>query len=380
MRFRATALDRYVRGIFVGAMGVCMVVFVAMWIVGDLANKIDDILEAMKEDDANTTGTMIGLVGRYFATNLPFFLHHTAPFIPLIAALYTLNRLLRANELTPMVVAGNSLFRALRPIFVSTGLFALLVFAQQEFVLPKLAIEQEHLGRRIRGKSTREYTELQVIADRAGNRYVIDRYDPLETRRRITRLQLTRTETAPNGELVLTRRVIAAGATYRDEDDGPRGWALDDGAIDDRRLPDGTIVRRRIDFLSRDDAPLRPKDIERSVANTPARSLATLRREMRRAPSRDIALEIHRHFTHPAKALLLLFLGLPFFMRAYLRQLTPGPILKSFGVCAAFYLVDFLCLDLGSETRATLSPAVAAWLPIVSFSVIAAWLLDHVRT
>lgn len=368
-------LDRYVRNIFVGALAVCLVIFTAMWVVGDFFGKLDDILEAMQEEPDRSTGTMIKLLGQYFLANLPFFLHQTAPFVPLIAALYTMSRLLRANELTPMVVAGRSLFRVLRPVFVWSLLFAGLIMLQQELVLPHLALDQQHLGRRIRGKSTRELKDLPIIADRSGNRYVIERYDPVERAPAITRLIMTRTERQPNGELILRRRVISPHAVWKEEDGG-KGWHLAPGSIEERRYEDGTVRRFKVSFLH--ESALRPKDIEQAKLDKPARSIPELRRSLRRQPDPIVAVEIHRHVTHPLKCLMLLLLGLPFLMRAYLRHVSVGPVLKCMLACVLFYVFDFLCLDLGN--REYLSPVVAAWLPIVVFVAIGTLLLDRVRS
>jgi len=372
-------LDRYVRRIFLGALIGCVVIFMSLWIVGDFFGKMDDILEAMQEDpDTNTFSTMVVLVARYFLANIPFFLHNTAPFIPLIAGMYTLSRLLRANELMAMVTAGQSLFRVLRPVFTWTGLFAVLVFLQQELVLPGLALDQKHLSRRIRGKSTRELTNLPIISDRIGNRYILDRYDPHPRRQTITRLTMVETETPDIGPLVLKRKVVAPTARFiRSTRERKKGWVLGKGSFEEFYNETGLLIQRPITMLS-GSGLLRPRDIEHATLEKPAMNISQLRRENRSHPDPTLVQDIHRHFTHPLKCLLLLLLGMPFLMRAYLRQMGLGPILKCLVSCMLFYIFDFLCMDLGN--RGHFGPAVAAWFPFVLFSAVGAVLLDKVRT
>lgn len=371
-------MDAYVRRIFVGALLACLVIFTSLWVVGDFFGKIDDMLDLMEEyPEEDTLMHVGGLVVRYFLANLPFFLHVTAPFIPLIAGLYALSRLLRSNELTPMVVAGVSLFRVLRPVFTWSALFAALVFANQELALPKLALDQKHLTQRLKGRSSRELTNLPIIADKKGNRFIIERYDPHPRRRAITGLVLSRTETDDQGQLALTRHVYAPTAHFveRTETRG-RGWVLGEGAYEEKLGPNGRLERRPLDFLG--DTALRPRDVEHSKLNKPALSLGELRRLEKRTKDPNLRLEMHRHFTHPLKCLVLLLLGLPFLMRAYVRQITIGPLLRCVVTCSGFYLLDFLCLDLGN--RGYFGPAVAAWLPFVFAAAAATVTLDRVRT
>jgi len=378
MSFLGRGLDQYVRRVYLGALAACTLIFMSLWMVGDFFGKLDDILEAMQEDpEANTLGTMAGLVGRYFLANMPFFLHYTAPFIPLIAALYTLSRLLRSNELMPMVTAGESLFRVVRPILTWTLLFAGLVFAQQELLLPRLALDQKHLGRRIKGKSTRELAHLPIVSDRLGNRYIIHRYDPHPQRQTATPLIMMETEVLKDGTLARKRQVFAPSARYvRKTADGRKGWVLAEGSFEEFRNEHGMLVQRPARFLT--GSRLKPRDIELAKLEKPAMNVGQLRKAHRRHPDPALVLEIHRHFTHPLKCLVLLLLGLPFLMRAYMRQLGIGPILKCLAMCAGFYLADFVSMDLGN--RSDLGPVMAAWIPVILFAAVGAALLDRVRT
>ncbi|MBN2490301.1 MAG: LptF/LptG family permease [Planctomycetes bacterium] len=380
MRGPGTSLDRYVGRIFLGALAGAVVIFTALWMVADLTSRIDDIPQIMAEDpDLNTLATVAGLVARYFTANLPLLLHATAPFLTLVAALYTLSRLLRTNELTPMVVAGVSLYRVLRPVLLWTGAFVALVFVNQELVLPGLAHDQEHLNRRLKGKSSRELTALPIFADRLGNRYILRRFDPLPPRQSITGLALVKTGRDPAGRLVLERKVVAPTARYQERTEKePRGWILGDGSYEEVRDAAGNPVRRPIRFLPETISRLRPELIERANLDRPVISLRECLRECRRRPSPALVQEAHRHITHPLKCLMLLLLGLPWLMRAYSRQLQIGPMLRGLVLCALFYLVDFLCLDLGN--RGNLGPVAAAWLPLVAFSAVGAVLLDRIRT
>lgn len=376
-----TGIDPYVRRIYLGALLGCMFIFTGLWMVGDFFGRLDELLELMEEEpDEHTLGVVAGLVVRYFLANLPFFLHMTAPIITLIAAIYTVNRLLRANELTPMVVAGVSLFRVLRPIFLCTAVFAVLVFVNQETVLPKLSHDQKHLHSRLKGKSTRELTSLPIFSDRLGNRYIIDRYDPHPRRRKITRLVMLETGELEGGGFDLKRKIVAPIARWVESGDShPAGWILSEGSYEDVRDAAGKIERRPIRFLSgTQHSKLKPRLIERANLDKPALNIRELLLKYSRSPDPSLIAEVHRHFTHPLKCLMLLLLSLPFLMRAYSRQLTVGPILRCGFTCVVFFLFDLLCLDLGN--RGYLGPALSAWLSYAVFAAVFAVLLDKIRT
>ena len=374
-------LDSYVRRIFLGALVACLIIFIGLWIMTDFFSRVDEILEKIHDTaEPQTTASVAWLMIRYILVTTPFFLHVTAPFLCLIAALYTVNRLLRANELIPMVTAGVSLYRTLRPIFVCTAGFALLVFVNQELLLPPLALDQMHLHRQLKGRSTRLLSSLPIFSDRAGNRYIINFYDPHPEHRQINGLVMVKTEEQAGGNLALTRQVVASTARWVESTaTHSRGWILGPRSTEITRDARGVIRQQPIEFLGTENGSLlKPQLIEHADLDKPALSIRELTILNHRQKNPALVLEIHRHFTHPLKCLMLLFLGLPFLMRAYSRQLTVGPILKCLVVSVAFMLFDLLCLDLGNRT--TLSPVMAAWLPFVVFSAVAAVLLDRVRT
>ena len=80
--------------------------------------EIDDLLDASEELKA-AGRTVVGVLLQYYAISIPFFLLRLLPFITLISATIALIRLMRGNEITPMIVAGRSPARIVRPIFIA---------------------------------------------------------------------------------------------------------------------------------------------------------------------------------------------------------------------------------------------------------------------
>ena len=113
---RLGKLDRYVASCFLSSYGVCLLFFLAMFVLIDLFSKSDDLFGNARE--LAEMGFSIGsLLPRFYALMLPFIFLQVAPFVTVMAAIFAITRLRRTNELIPMIVAGRSLYRVLTPVF-----------------------------------------------------------------------------------------------------------------------------------------------------------------------------------------------------------------------------------------------------------------------
>ena len=83
----------------------------------------------------------------------------------------------------------------------------------------------------------------------------------------------------------------------------------------------------------------------------------------------------HTRIAAPIVSLLLLLLGLPFFL-----DRSPANVLGDAGrcllVCGLCYVVTFIAQNVRSESAS----ALPAWIPIFVFGTLAMVLLDRVRT
>ena len=113
----ASVLDRYVTRAFLTPFGICFTAFVSIWLISDLANNGGDF----------SNGNMDAVdIATLYAIQLPAVVVLISPITLLLALLYALGNMSRRNELISMMMAGRSLPRILRPIFV-IGILATLV-------------------------------------------------------------------------------------------------------------------------------------------------------------------------------------------------------------------------------------------------------------
>ena len=102
-------LDRYVIRNFLQAYIYCIVGFLSIWLIFDVSDNISAFIDQR-----------LGLVrvSKYYLTQFPQILIILLPVALLLALLFSLGRMSRANEIVSMLTAGISIPRMLLPLFL----------------------------------------------------------------------------------------------------------------------------------------------------------------------------------------------------------------------------------------------------------------------
>jgi lipopolysaccharide export LptBFGC system permease protein LptF len=366
-------LDRYVTRTFLSTFGVVLLFVLGIFFVIHTFSLLDSILESREQLEAHGM-SVAGVMLRYYAVSIPFFFQQLAPFITVIAATIALIRLMRGNELTPMIVAGRSPARITMPIYVCGGIIAVGMLVIQEWAVPCLAEAQLRLKRYADGEFEEKVDDLPFLVDGNGNSWSVGEWMPgVKT---IRDVKVRRFRDPGSGKVVGTlsverARYDAAGA-------GGPGWYPEEGFLRhqnsnwEERLPeDRPLVTDLLPEALDLEAARESREAGKML------SLSEAARIVKRYP--DLPRQrvaFHSLITWPLGSLLLLFLGLPVIFRLGERNLFVG-IGVSLGLCAGYFGVNTICQDLGN--RATLPPTVAAWLPVVIFVSLAISLQDARR-
>jgi lipopolysaccharide export system permease protein len=109
-------LDRYVIRNFLQAYLYCVAGFLSIWLVFDISDNISTFLD-------KNLGLL--LVAQFYLTQLPQVLVILLPVSLLLAMLFSLGRMSRANEIVSMLTAGVSLPRMLLPLLAMGVLMTL---------------------------------------------------------------------------------------------------------------------------------------------------------------------------------------------------------------------------------------------------------------
>jgi LPS export ABC transporter permease LptG len=105
-------LDRYVVRNFLQVYFYCIAGFISIWLIFDISDNISTFID-------EHVGLLLAV--RYYATQVPQVFIILLPVSLLLALLFTLGRMSRANEVVSMLTAGVSLPRVLLPL-VGMGL------------------------------------------------------------------------------------------------------------------------------------------------------------------------------------------------------------------------------------------------------------------
>jgi len=137
-------LTRYLLAQFVRHFLTLNVAFVALYMLIDFFEKLDEFSEA---------GKPVSLVLNFFMLNIPFVVDQLSPVLILLSGVITLGILNNNNELLALKAAGIPLRRIIRPILIASVVTTILFILVAQFLLPRtIATTNDIWFEQIRGK------------------------------------------------------------------------------------------------------------------------------------------------------------------------------------------------------------------------------------
>jgi len=137
-------LNRYILQQFVKNIFMLMAGFIAIYVLIDFFEKIDDFMEK---------GKSMALVIKFFVLSIPFILEQMGPVCILLAGVVTLGILNHSNELIALKAAGIPLKKITTPIIGAGIVVTLLFLGMAQFVLPKTVTITNHIwNKEVKGR------------------------------------------------------------------------------------------------------------------------------------------------------------------------------------------------------------------------------------
>ncbi|MGD2019343.1 MAG: LptF/LptG family permease [Planctomycetota bacterium] len=366
-------LDRYVASHFVRSYLLAMLLMTGLFMVIDMASNLDDYLETW-EDGSSAPGSVLAL---YYLFNLPYLFLQVAPFITLIAGMFTVAKLLKAREVTAVLGAGISARRMLLPVFLAGLLLAVGMFFLREAV--GLGIARDRDAARdvlVEHRFEEHYDDVAVVED-AGSLVFLNEFIPRPADGGPPRVERLTAIRRTSGQMGSGRyvRIDAERATWNGS-----GWDLEGG------------VRATIDPDGGGESTDEAVSTLEGYAFTP--ELALTYRRAKDAPLELTFSEVqalmardpddnsyqtlwHYHLTFPLANLLLLLVGIPL-MFNYERGRSTDRIAVGGLLCVFYYSADFVFRTLG--VKGQLSPLLSAWIPVLVFGSLGIMLYDSLRS
>lgn len=356
-------LDRYVLAHFVGSYASALFLMVGLFWILDMASNLDDFLE--ESPDGSTPSSL--RIASYYLLNLPFLFLQVGPFVTLVAGMFTVTKLLKKNEISPILSAGVSVHRMLVPIFLAGLALAAGMFSLREFSVALIADRRDQLLDQLdRKRDQRSYEDI-VVHDLSGSLVFLETYWPDAEPPRITNLSAV-LRTAQE-----TVKVRADEALWNE---GDQLWHLVGGErkiIDEELTPTTPEVLTGFEFTP--DLALtyrRAKDQPLEL------SFGEIRELMKREPG-DSAYRTLWHYllTFPLANVVLLLVGLPLLF-SYERGRGTERMALGGLLCVFYFAVDFIFRSLG--LGGGLSPIMAGWVPLLVVGSIGIALTDGIRS
>ncbi len=370
-------IDRYLLRQFVQVFFICFSSLTGLYIVFDAFSNLDEFTKA-----ADKQGNLLSLLAYFYAYRAVYFFDRTSGILALISAMFTITWIQRHNELTALAAAGLATGRIIRPVIIAALAVSLLAMGSREFVIPQIA---KYLAQDPKNLTGERATELQPRYDLETDILFRGR-ETIAKDKKIIEPSLF----LPPGLDLHGKQLAAAEAVFeRATPDHPSGYRFRKVTRPDHSdtLSRVMLGERQI-LVSPHDAPwLQPgeifiasnMDFDQLSGATRARQFSSTWQLARglRNPSldygADVRVTIHSRLVQPLLDATLLFLGLPLILSRENRNL-----FMAIGLCAAvvtiFMLIVLACQYLGGIYF--ISPALAAWLPLMLFVPLAAILVE----
>lgn len=361
-----STLDRYVIRSFLVNYFLALLILVSLYVLVDLSLNFDEFTERA------AGWLLVGNICSYYGYNILVYYAQLAGLITVIAAAFTLARMMWANELTAILASGTSLYRVAAPLVVLGVVFNFLWLVDQEILVPRWAHKLARPHDDVQG---RRVEKLWFVED--GDR-LLSAVKFFPYRHRLWNvIILEREESGDFGDFI-----TADLATWN-----PIGqvWEAERGLL--RRRVDvpepgqvAAMPRLREEPIRELPITLAPEDLRlRQVSRwVDFLSLEELR-SLQRGGTANIGQVLHLmhvRVTTLGVYVLLLMLGLPLLLRR-----DPKDLAAYAGLCLLVLLAcfgfTFLCHHVVVYER---SPALPAWLPILVFGPVAVVLWDAVKT
>ncbi len=363
-------LDKYVAKNFLIGYVTAFCVLIGLRIIIELFVNLDEFTE---HADLGTFAVIKNIL-RFYGLNCTLYFRDFAGMITVVAAAFSLGKMVRSNELVAVMASGVSLKRVIAPILILSILLTGLFVVNQEFIIPPLS---DKLVRSEDDLPGQESYDVWFISDENGSLICSQKFDVGKSTLYNPTILLRR-RTAKMGIWEVTGRITAKMAVFNNN---TGQWDLTNGQLTEKGFSGGT---QPIDSYASDitpkDIPVRRQSRYKNLLSS--RQLAVLAAQ--RAKIKDVAqLYSEKHFriTDPIINLVMLMISLPILVCRDPKSMKSA-IMISFAVTAACFITTFICKMLSTEVVFfdKVMPELWAWLPVFIFLPIAFIELDSMKT
>lgn len=352
-------IDFYILRKFIGTFFFAVSLLMVIIIVFDLSENIDAFLK----HDAPWQRVVVD----YYLTSIPYYVNQFIHLFVFISCIFFTSKMANHTEIVAILSSGVSFWRMLVPYIVGAALLALMSLYFGNFMIPDMNVIRrqfkdeyiEHLtkssGRNIHiqtGKDEFVYVETYNLNKDLGYKFGIERYN--------------------GNELVYK---MSSDIIYHDSVDEHR-WRIDNYTErfiegDRERIVNGRRLDTVIPNLSGTDFYNMKEDFEEMNYFELKDHIEGMK--LRGAEGiRHYEMEMHQRMAQPVALILLTLIGTALSS----RKIRGGMGMHlGLGIAIAFSYILFAKIALAFGLNSGISPGLAAWIPNILFTALAAFFL-----
>jgi lipopolysaccharide export system permease protein len=354
---KLSILDLYIIKKFLGTFFFTIALILAIAVVFDLSEKIDNFLE--------NEAPFSKILFDYYLNFIPYFAVLFSPLFTFVSVIYFTSRMAYNTEIIAILSSGVSFNRLLVPYFISALGLTLFAFSLNNFVIPhanarKLAFEDTYYHKTakiVRERNIHKQIEPGIIIylesfdtyNNVGRKFSIERFIDGELKSKLLADEI-------RWDSLKTKWTII---NYYN-----REFIDDSQVITHGRTIDTTLSLSPEEFRRRDNV-------------FEAMNLGELNRfikEQKMQGTEDIdayLIEKHRRFSFPFSAFILTIIG----VSVSSRKAKGGIGMQlGIGLLISFSYIMFMQFSSQFAINGSLSPFIAVWIPNLVFAVIAVFL------
>ena len=373
-------LTRYILRQFLVNYLILLVALGLLFVVVDLVIDLDEFLKAgqwlSEQHGGGAARWTLWAAADWYGPQMLLVYGYFSGLVTVGAAGFTFAGLNRTRELTAIVCSGVSLHRIAIPVLVVGCLLNVLAVPVQEFLIPNLAHKLARSKSDVGRPSVKGFA-INYMPDDEGALFSAESYDTdTQTLKGLSILERDR-----RGRTV--RRITSDLARW---DLDRQGWGLAGGrAIRPRSAPGARSqgVGQEGEPVGFFHSDLSPERLLARRASIFPWLLSVADLHQMAAISSEHADEadqmhqiIHSRFSLLAVNLLVMVMGLPFFLLCQPQNLLLQAV-KAAGICLGAWGGSLVLMMAGTEFA---NPVTAAWLPVAIYLPISALLVMAVRT
>ncbi|MBI4164987.1 MAG: LPS export ABC transporter permease LptF [Acidobacteria bacterium] len=359
-------IDLYVVRTWAFYLLLLLITFCGVYVIFDFFQLLSDIVR-------NRIPAI--MVIDYYRFLLPQIVYLMLPLAILVATLVSFGLLTKSNQVTALLSAGVSIYRAALPILIASAGLSAVMYIMGDYTLPESNQRQDALRNQIKGKpaQTSFRPGRQWIFGQEARIYNHRFFDPDKN----VFADLSVFEFDPK-TYSLKRRIYATRAFW----EAPvHGWVLENGWV---RELEGDKVTSYMPFSIANFVELKeePQYFKKDVKASAQMSAWELREYIQELAQSGfdvvrLSVQFYRKFSFPLIALVVTLIGIPFSQTMGRKGAISG-FAASIGIAIIYWSLSSLFETMGNLSQ--LPPIVAAWSPDLLFGLCGTYLLLRVRT